>query len=70
MPNFNPREEQPVNSHKPLVYENNDPVSLQIFYAVQHTYLLFESHSTGKSLFLSHAILHATLYTALMWLRD
>ena len=63
--NFNPREEYPV-SHKPLIYENNDPASLQIFYAVQYTYLLLESRSTGKSFSLvpSYHALYST-YVAL-----
>ena len=52
--NFNPayentREEHPV-SHKPLVYENSNPVSLQIFYEVQHTYSL--NHIALENLFL------------------
>ena len=61
----NTREEQPV-SHKSLVYENNDPVSLQIFYEDQHTYSL--NHVALENLFLlsflphflPHAVLGAT----------
>ena len=59
--NFNPREKQPV-SHKPLVYENNEPVSLQI--SMQFNIRTYSSSHVALKIFFScpflpHAILRA-----------